>query len=54
MPVVNLHDSLHERAKRLALDTKTTLTKLVHEGVEWVVSKGEAALAQNSKKAAKK
>jgi hypothetical protein len=50
MPTVNISESLHARAKRLALDAGTTLGQLVHDGLERILDETEKKLAELKKK----
>lgn len=50
MPIVYVGESLHARAKRLALDAGTTLGRLVHAGLEHVLDETEKNLAELKKK----
>lgn len=53
MGMVNVHDTLHERIRRLILETGGTIGKFAHQALEKAVSAAETKLARQKAKLAK-
>jgi hypothetical protein len=55
MGMVKLQPDLHKRLKHVAADVESTISKLVHEGLERFVSEAEKSMAaKNGRKAGRK